>query len=233
MPDYGPPSGPLGPPPGPLGSPTGPVIDERSGPPLLLVIGVVAVVLVAAAIALALLAGGGDDDGEEVSSTDRSTTTTEPEEEDEEEETTTTTTAPTSTTAAPSSTTAPAPPPTSSEATDLEIVLAWTGEHDLDLVVSGPDGQAVSLGGTSPSGGAHSGDVAASCGDAGAHQEVVTWAGRPPRGGYQVAVERWSGCQPEAPATYTVSVRLGGHEIRTFSGTVTSQQDARHLFTVG
>jgi hypothetical protein len=115
---------------------------------------------------------------------------------------------------------------------DVQVTLRWTGDSDLDLHVTDPDGFEISFSSTSsPSGGQLDVDCIPSsgCADSGEHVENVFWpTGGAPSGSYSAFVRNLG-----EPADFTLTVIVGGEEISSDRGNLASGADSIPLeFTV-
>jgi hypothetical protein len=100
---------------------------------------------------------------------------------------------------------------------DVQITLTWTTTADLDLWVTGPDGDKIYFADpTSPTGGQLDRDDMDGYGP-----ENIFWpAGRAPSGEYLVQVDHYSGA---SPSSYTVLIQAFGR-VKSYSGTVRTDQ---------
>lgn len=152
--------------------------------------------------------------------------------------TTTTTTAPPTAPATTTATTSPPPtgpqtvpppgqltvPPTISLGTgDIQVTLLFTGDADLDLHVVDPSGFDIFFAKPlSPTGGKLDRDQIPGC-DAppGTRVENVFWPqGGSPSGSYQAYVLNYYGCGNTEPATYQLTIKVGGRVVSNTTGSL-------------
>jgi hypothetical protein len=141
----------------------------------------------------------------------------------------TTTTSSTTTTApplapapdpAPSPAPGPAPPPAPA-GSDLRVSLSWSTTDDLDLSVTDPAGDTVSLSGGSASGGNLDQDANRGCSGGASPLETASWPdGAAPPGSYSVSVHYYAACGDGAPVTFTVTATSGGAVVASATETV-------------
>ncbi|MEI7987727.1 MAG: hypothetical protein WCI88_01705 [Chloroflexota bacterium] len=118
---------------------------------------------------------------------------------------------------------------------DVQITLLWQNLNDLDLIVTDPNGFAISYSNrNSPGGGELDVDSNAGCGNhiSSSPVENIFWpVGGAPSGQYKVEVTYYQPCPASHQATtdYTVRVKLGS-QVSEYTGTLL-QKDDRKLVT--
>ncbi len=115
---------------------------------------------------------------------------------------------------------------------DVQVTLRWSGGSDVDLHVTDPSGEEISFSSpTSSSGGQLDVDCipGSTCADSGPHVENIFWpTGTAPSGSYS-AFARNLGDTTD----FTLTVLVGGEEITSDSGTLSSGTDSTPVeFTV-
>ncbi|WTW92107.1 hypothetical protein OG216_01395 [Streptomycetaceae bacterium NBC_01309] len=115
-------------------------------------------------------------------------------------------------------------PPTISLGTgDIQVTLLFTGNADLDLHVVDPSGTDIYFAKpTSPTGGRLDRDEVPGCSSAPAtHVENVFWPqGGSPSGSYQAYVVNYYACGNTEPATYQLTVKVGGRVVSDTTGSL-------------
>ena len=120
---------------------------------------------------------------------------------------------------------------------DIQVTLRWTTTDDVDLAVTGPDGQAISWENTgpSPSGGTLDRDDNASClAMTQSPIENIFWpTGQAPEGSYSIEVNLFQRCSVSSePISFEVRLLVQGTE-ETLTGTVSDANPIfSHQFTV-
>ena len=120
---------------------------------------------------------------------------------------------------------------------DIQVTLRWTTTDDVDLAVTGPDGQRISWEnpGPSSSGGTLDRDDNASClAMTQSPIENIFWpTGQAPEGGYSIEVNLFQRCAASSePINFEVRLLVQG-TIETLTGTVSdSSPTFTHQFSV-
>jgi len=96
---------------------------------------------------------------------------------------------------------------------EVQVALTWTGDADLDLAVTGPDGERIWYGNkVGASGGVLDLDANAGCAESDTQAENVTWPdGTSLVGDYEVQVHAWDMCGEEI-APFNVSMNYCGDD---------------------
>ena len=112
---------------------------------------------------------------------------------------------------------------------DVQVSVSWDVDSDLDLhlVEPGATGEEIFWGNpSSVTGGTLDLDSNPACAIDGVRNENIGWpTGAPNHGTYTVRLDHWADCG-EAESRYVVTVRVKGHAIQTFTGTVTAPGDS-------
>lgn len=109
----------------------------------------------------------------------------------------------------------------------LQVTAAWSTEADVDLFVTGPDGETVSFKEPRGTSGAHMDhDARGRCRRQQRHRNIenVYWARRPPPGAYHVELRYWSPCGLGEGTRARVSVAVDGELLGTFERTLRREQ---------
>jgi len=107
---------------------------------------------------------------------------------------------------------------------DVQVTLRWGGTADLDLHVTGPDGDEIWFSSpVSSSGGTLDVDANAACQEQGTRPvENVFWPdGAAPRGEYQVTVVFFQDCDGSGVADYEVTIKVDRDVLDVVDGTIT------------
>ena len=108
------------------------------------------------------------------------------------------------------------------EGGDIQVVLVWSLESDMDVRVTDPEGNTVYFGNTSvPSGGTLQFDDGVFCSapTGSRYVENIYWPlETAPEGTYTVTVDRFTPCVAQAP-TWTVVVRVDGVVVESITQT--------------
>lgn len=132
--------------------------------------------------------------------------------------TTTTSTTSTTTTSTTTSTTTTAP------SGALAFKLSWSGNADLDLLVTEPNGNVNYYGNPGPSASGGRAPADDKCPGAGSHEEATTWSSSPPAGVYELKVDQYDNCGGPA-VNWTLQVIKNGTVVQTNSGTGSTTSD--------
>jgi hypothetical protein len=110
---------------------------------------------------------------------------------------------------------------------DVTVTLSWTGDADIDLWVTDPNGETVRYDADSTTGGHLDDDSNKDC-EAGAPPppETIAWpTGQAPLGDYTVTVDYWAKCGA-ASVTFTVTVEVNGEVVLSTGGTFTDPAES-------
>ncbi|MCF2529909.1 DUF6777 domain-containing protein [Yinghuangia soli] len=113
---------------------------------------------------------------------------------------------------------------------DIQVTLLFTGDSDMDLHVVDPSGQEIYFRNrTSSSGGRLDRDEIPGCGAAPAtHAENVFWPqGGSPSGAYSAFVVNYAACPDKPPATYQLTVKVGGRVVSETTGSLPQTRGAK------
>ncbi|HXE58049.1 MAG TPA: hypothetical protein VNK43_08615 [Gemmatimonadales bacterium] len=101
---------------------------------------------------------------------------------------------------------------------DVQVSVAWTGDSDVDLHVTDPNGDEVFFGQLQvPSGGRLDLDSNPACNIDGVNNENIVWAENAPRGTYTVVVDYFDDCGVPR-SDYVVTIQRKGQPPLTFTG---------------
>ena len=109
----------------------------------------------------------------------------------------------------------------------IQVSVSWDTPSDVDLHVIDPTGEEIYYGNSvGDTGGELDLDSNAGCGIDGVNNENITWGDDtdPASGTYTVLVHYWSPCG-QGTTNYIVTVRVEGEPTRTFSGTLTQDNE--------
>ena len=111
---------------------------------------------------------------------------------------------------------------------DVDIILTWGGNDDLDLHVIEPSGEELSFSTptTSTGGTLVGGDDVPDCADTGAHGEEAFWGpGQAQPGTYQLFVRNFNACDQDG-ANYDLQVSVNGEFVAGDTGVLTPGTDS-------
>ena len=111
---------------------------------------------------------------------------------------------------------------------DVDIILTWGGNDDLDLHVIEPSGEELSFSSptTSTGGTLVGGDDIPSCEDGGSHGEQAYWGpSQAPPGTYQVYVRNFGACDDDG-ANFDIQVSVNGEFVAGDTGVLTPGSDS-------
>jgi hypothetical protein len=111
---------------------------------------------------------------------------------------------------------------------DVDIILTWGGNDDLDLHVIEPSGEELSFSTptTSTGGTLVGGDDIPDCEDTGAHGEEAYWGpGQAVPGTYQVYVRNFGACDDDG-ANFDIQVSVNGEFVAGDTGVLTPGSDS-------
>lgn len=120
------------------------------------------------------------------------------------------------------------PPDDLSSENDVDIILTWGGNDDLDLHVIEPSGEELSYSTptTSTGGTLVGGDDIPDCEDVGAHGEEAYWGpGQAVPGTYQLFVRNFNACDQDG-ANYDLQVSVNGEFVAGDTGVLTPGTDS-------
>ena len=117
---------------------------------------------------------------------------------------------------------------------DVQVTLRWTGAADLDLHVTGPDGDEIWFDSpVSSTGGTLDVDANAACREQRANPvENVFWPDETaPYGKYQVAVVFFQDCDGSGTADYEVTIKVDRNVLDVVQGTISFAEESADIST--
>jgi len=108
---------------------------------------------------------------------------------------------------------------------DVQITLGWSTGADIDLYVTDPFEEELSLRNTTSSSGGHlDREARGACTDGQTTENVYFPEGSAPRGTYRVAAHYFSDCQAAGATPVTLSIMVGGQPLGVFQAELTPGQ---------